>query len=127
MTLALVHFNLSRLDGQATWPSMRTSGHTTNYGDVLVCEAILRQLKIAGGTRTIGYGGSASENSSQFLARGSTYLHNEFDFTKACATIESVKCEGTIVGLGAQSPTLDGSFLDANRGARWSSPGFVDS
>jgi hypothetical protein len=115
--LALIHFNLGRADGQATWASMRTSKFTTNYGDVLVCDAILRQLKIAK-HYFVGFGGAVHQDCTKFLVRGSTYLHNEFDFAKAMKTLESTNCEGTIVGLGAQSPTLDLSFLDSNNEAR---------
>lgn len=117
MTLALIHFNLNYVDGQATWPSMRTSAHETNYGDVLVCDAILRQTEI-NDFDYVEFSGITSNETERFLVRGSTYLHNEFDFDRAIATIESTKCEGTVVGLGAQSSTTDLSFLDGNKKAR---------
>lgn len=46
------------------------------------------------------------------LIRGSTYLHEGFDFSAAIKTLKSIDGNVAIVGLGAQNPTLDIKYLD---------------
>ncbi|MCL4854359.1 MAG: polysaccharide pyruvyl transferase family protein, partial [Bryobacteraceae bacterium] len=67
---------------------------------------------------SVQFGGEIPSKSTQFLVRGSTYLHGKMDFEQANKTLDSADCEGAIVGLGAQSPALDPTFLDGNEGAR---------
>ncbi|MDS9467370.1 polysaccharide pyruvyl transferase family protein [Paracoccus sp. MBLB3053] len=117
MKTALIHFNHSSDGNVTTWPDMRTSAWKPNYGDMLVCAAILRQL--APGPRVrVGFGGSLSEEVDRGLIRGSTYLHNKMDFEGVNRTLDSVKAPLAVVGLGAQNPTQDLGFLDQNEGAK---------
>lgn len=120
MTTALVHFNHA-FDGQrTTWPSMRTSSWYPNYGDMLVCAALIRQVRLDD-TLRVGFGYPARAPVSRALIRGSTYLHRRFDFAGANLTLDSIDAPLAIVGLGAQSPTADVTILDDNPEAR----GFV--
>lgn len=118
MSVALVHFNHTLKDGLATWPSMRTSEEETNYGDVLVCDAVLHQLKGITDFNIVEFGNTLEQPADRFIMRGSTYLHNAFDFDAANKTIDSLDCSGAVAGLGMQNPTFDIEFLDANDGAR---------
>lgn len=117
MTIALVHFNHSARGSVTTWPDVRTSLWSSNYGDVLVCAAIVRQLDAAKGVRLI-FRGTLKAPVDRAIIRGSTYLHRDFDYAGANITIDSIDAPVAIVGLGAQNPTLDPHFLDNHRGAR---------
>lgn len=121
MTTALVHFNHSFQGNQTTWPSMRTSSWKPNYGDMLVCAALLRQVELDDTVR-VGFPRTLEQPVSRALIRGSTYLHNRFDFEGANQTLDSIDAPLTIVGLGAQNSESDVSFLDQNAGARTSLP-----
>lgn len=117
MTIALVHFNHAASGSLTTWPDMRTSPWKPNYGDMLVCAAIIRQLKLDRTVR-VGFGGLLKEKVDRALIRGSTYLHKRFDFEAANRTLDSIDAPVTIVGLGAQNPVLDVTFLDDHAPAR---------
>ncbi|SIT87122.1 polysaccharide pyruvyl transferase family protein [Pontibaca methylaminivorans] len=120
MKTALVHFNHSSNENLTTWPDMRTSKWKPNYGDMLVCAAILREVPMEDTVR-IGFGGVLSQPVDRALIRGSTYLHNNMDFEAVNKTLDSIDAPLAIVGLGAQNPTQDVGFLDQNEGAK----GFV--
>lgn len=117
MTIALVHFNHSEIGNLTTWADMRTSSWKPNYGDMLVCVAVIRQLKLEKTVR-LGFGGELKENVDRAIIRGSTYLHKDFDFDAANRTLDSIDAPAAIVGLGAQNPTRDVSFLDDHAPAR---------
>ena len=117
MKTALVHFNHSSDDNLTTWPNMRTSKWKPNYGDMLVCAAILREVALKETVR-VGFGGALEQPVDRALIRGSTYLHNNMDFDAANKTLDSIDAPLAIVGLGAQNPTKDVSFLDQNEGAK---------
>jgi len=117
MAVALVHFNHSETQGLVGWPDMRTSKWKPNYGDMLVCTAILRELKLDGIVR-VGFGGELSAPVERAIIRGSTYLNNNFDFVGANKTLDSINAPIAVVGLGAQNPTKDLEFLDANEEAK---------
>ncbi|RDW13568.1 polysaccharide pyruvyl transferase family protein [Paracoccus thiocyanatus] len=117
MTTALVHFNHSFKHDLTTWPDMRTSRWKPNYGDMLVCAALLRQVDL-GETVRVSFGATLDKPVSRALIRGSTYLHHKLDFDGANRTLDSIDAPLTIVGLGAQSPDSDISFLDGNEGAK---------
>lgn len=55
MTTALVHFDHTIRDGRITWPDMRHAQWKPNYGDMLVCAALLRQVEL-GPTVRVGFG-----------------------------------------------------------------------
>ncbi|MBV6590466.1 hypothetical protein, partial [Acinetobacter baumannii] len=114
---ALIHFNHSMINGLVGWPDMRTSSWKPNYGDMLVCAAILNQVKLADYER-VNFGYKVTTDVSAAIMRGSTYLSSEFDFEAAIKTIDSVDCTIACVGLGAQSPKLDITFLDNNPNAK---------
>lgn len=114
---ALIHFNHSMINGLVGWPDMRTSSWKPNYGDMLVCAAILNQVKLADYER-VNFGYKVTTDVSAAIMRGSTYLSSEFDFEAAIKTIDSVDCNIACVGLGAQSPKLDITFLDNNPNAK---------
>ncbi len=114
---ALIHFNHTLSQYQTTWPDMRTSKWKPNYGDMLVCAAILRQLRL-GETVGVGFGHELTRPVDRTIIRGSTYLHGQFDFVAANKTLDSIASPLSIVGLGAQNPTQDVAFLDQNGGAR---------
>lgn len=120
MKTALVHFNHSSNENLTTWPDMRTSKWKPNYGDMLVCAAILREVPMEETVR-VGFGSKLSQPVDRALIRGSTYLHNNMDFDAVNKTLDSIDAPLAIVGLGAQNPTQDVSFLDQNEGAK----GFV--
>ncbi|MEI6800665.1 MAG: polysaccharide pyruvyl transferase family protein [Pseudomonadota bacterium] len=117
MTIGLVHFNHLTSDSLTKWPDMRTSSWEPNYGDMLVCAAIVRQLNAADGLR-IGFGDWLDDKVDRAIIRGSTYLHDYFDFAEANRTLDSIDAPLAIVGLGAQNPTADVTYLDDNSGAR---------
>jgi len=117
MTIALVHFNHVFANNSTTWPDMRTSRWKPNYGDMLVCASLIRQIEITRAHHA-GFGASVNAPVERALIRGSTYLHREFDFAAANRTLDSVNAPVAIVGLGAQNPVLDVKFLDDHAGAR---------
>ncbi|RJL16601.1 polysaccharide pyruvyl transferase family protein [Paracoccus siganidrum] len=117
MTTALVHFNHSFKDDLTTWPDMRTSRWKPNYGDMLVCAALLRQVDL-GETIRVPFGKTPDRHVSRALIRGSTYLHHKLDFDAANKTLDSIDAPLTIVGLGAQSPQSSVDFLDGHDGAK---------
>lgn len=116
--IGLVHFNHSDSNNLTTWPDMRTSDWKPNYGDMLVCAAAVKQVKGASAGTRVGFGYRIKASVERALVRGSTYLHNNFDFDAANLTLDSIDAPTAIVGLGAQSPILDYKFLDDNEGAR---------
>lgn len=117
MATALVHFNHTESVSATTWPDMRTSAWKPNYGDMLVCAAILRELKLDQTVR-VAFGGTLSAPVDRAIVRGSTYLHKHFNFQDANRTLDSVDAPLAIVGLGAQNPKSDVTYLDSNSGAR---------
>ncbi|MFV3078121.1 polysaccharide pyruvyl transferase family protein [Niveispirillum fermenti] len=117
MTIALVHFNHIESRNHTTWPDMRTSKWKPNYGDMLVCIAILHELKLEKTVR-VNFGDTLSQPVDRAIIRGSTYLHKHFDFEAANKTLDSIDASLAIVGLGAQNPTKDVTYLDSNVGAR---------
>lgn len=117
MAIGLVHFNHASDGNLTVWPDMRTSSWKPNYGDMLVCAAIIRQLECANGPR-VGFGGEMPEAVERAIVRGSTYLHGRFDFDAANRTLDSIDAPLAIVGLGAQNPVSDLHFLDGHDGAR---------
>lgn len=117
MSTALVHFNHTESQNLTTWPDMRTSKWKPNYGDMLVCLAILKELDL-GETVRVGFSGTLKRPVDRAIVRGSTYLHNEFNFDHANLTLDSIDAPLAIVGLGAQNPTQDVTFLDNNAGAK---------
>jgi len=118
MTLGLVHFNHTDSDSLTVWADMRTSTWKPNYGDMLVCASIIRQIKGARDGVRVGFGGVLKTPVDRAIVRGSTYLHKNFDFEAANKTLDSIDAPLAIVGLGAQNPILDPAFLDDNEGAR---------
>ena len=117
MTTAVVHFNHTESASLTTWPDMRTSAWKPNYGDMLVCVAILRELKL-GKTKRVAFGSTLSEPVDRAIVRGSTYLHKHFNFDDANRTLDSIDAPLAIVGLGAQNPTRQLDYLDGNDAAR---------
>lgn len=62
MRTALVHFNHASDGNLTTWPDMRTSSWKPNYGDMLVCAAILREVPLAETVRALSaYGRGAAK------------------------------------------------------------------
>ncbi|WP_425584027.1 polysaccharide pyruvyl transferase family protein [[Roseibacterium] beibuensis] len=78
---------------------------------------MLRELDL-GETVRVGFGGTLSQPVERAIIRGSTYLHKHFNFDDANKTLDSIDAPMAIVGLGAQNPTQDASYLDGNEGAR---------
>lgn len=113
----MVHFNHTYSRNLTTWANMRTSQWKPNYGDMLVCASILRQIKCETRNR-VGFGYKLAGHTDRAIIRGSTYLHNHFDFGAANFTLDSIDAPLAIVGLGAQNPTQDITFLDKNDAAR---------
>ena len=97
MKTALVHFNHTFTGSQTTWPSMKTSNWKPNYGDMLVCAALIRQVEL-GDTVRVGFPRTLDEPVSRALIRGSTYMHNEFDFEGANQTLDSI--DAPALGIG---------------------------
>jgi hypothetical protein len=116
-TTALVHFNHIETAGLTGWPDMRTSDWKPNYGDMLVCIALLRMLD-TGPTLRTDFGNTRAITAGRAVIRGSTYLHRNFDFAAANRTLDAIDAPLAIIGLGAQNPTLDPQFLDGHDGAR---------
>lgn len=117
MKTALVHFNHTEDGQRTTWPDMRSSSWYPNYGDMLVCAALVRQVQVPD-TLRVGFGHPARAPVSRALIRGSTYLHRQFDFAGANLTLDSIDAPLAIVGLGAQSPEADVTILDDRPDAR---------
>lgn len=117
-TVGLVHFNHSYSKGQVTWADMGVSDSRPNYGDMLVCASLLQHLDRGQERVRANFGGEFKVPLDFGLVRGSTYLNHKFDFSKAIKTIESFDAPLAIIGLGAQSPEQDVSFLDDNKLAR---------
>lgn len=118
LPLGLIHFNHRRLDdGRVSWITPGTAQNNPNYGDMLVCAAIERQLAATRTTRYM-FGESPREPVERAVLRGSTYLNRQFDFARAVSTIEQTDAPVAAVGLGAQSPEADPRFLDDVPGAR---------
>ena len=122
MKICYIHFNHDVIDNSIGWSDIRNVAWDINYGDILVCSAIARQIKndqnkIDNNFRC-DFGEVLRAQGDQALIRGSTYLNNEFNFNAANKTIDSVDSPLTIVGLGAQNSVSDISFLDNNEGAR---------
>jgi len=84
---------------------------------MLVCSSVIRQLEIEKVTR-VDFGEIVKQDIDNALVRGSTYLHNNFDFFAANKTLDSIDSSTAIIGLGAQNPTKDVKFLDDNVEAR---------
>lgn len=114
---ALVHFNHVSNGGIVGWPSMRNTNWSPNYGDMLVCASILKRLNLLS-PYYLSFGDVPSTAISKAIIRGSTYLHSSFDFASAIKTIEHINGEIVLVGLGAQNPTLDVTYLDNNNLAK---------
>lgn len=114
---ALVHFNHVMQRDLTVWPDMRTSAWKPNYGDMLVCAAILRQLELKR-TLRVNFGQIVRGAAQRAMIRGSTYLHGGMDFEAVCRTLDSLDMPLAVVGLGAQNPEEDVTFLDGNAGAR---------
>lgn len=117
MAIGLVHFNHANSGNLTVWPDMRSSSWKPNYGDMLVCASIIRQLDCADGPR-VGFGGEMKAAVERAIVRGSTYLHHQFDFDAANKTLDSLDAPLAIVGLGAQNPRCEVDFLDDSEGAR---------
>jgi len=111
--VALVHFNHQTTNGLIGWPNFRVSKWKPNYGDMLVCSAIIRQIGKTDKNIRVAFGNELTDDVDVAIIRGSTYLHHNFDFEAAIKTIDSINDTPlAIVGLGAQHPTKDVTFLD---------------
>lgn len=117
MTIGLVHFNHKESDTLTVWPDMRTSNWKPNYGDMLVCASLVRQIEGAHDRVRVNFGALLKSSVDRAIIRGSTYLHKNFDFEAANKTLDSIDAPLAIVGLGAQSPVERPEFLDSNQGA----------
>lgn len=116
--LGLVHFNHGSRNELTVWADMRTSTWKPNYGDMLVCASIVRQIDGARDGIRVSFGGKLTAPVERAIVRGSTYLHKNFDFEAANKTLDSIDAPLAIVGLGAQSPIYDPKLLDDNEDAR---------
>ena len=109
--LGLVHFNHQELaNGEVAWTTPGTGQRNPNYGDMLVCASVIRQLAATPTVRVMF--GAELPPVRATLIRGSTYLSRQFDYQRGIRTIESTDGSVTAVGLGAQAPVEDVSFLD---------------
>ncbi len=117
MKIALVHFNHTKINGLVGWADLMTARWTPNYGDMLVCAAILNQINLDQPPVRVGFGQLVKQDIDLAIVRGSTYLHKDFNFDAAIKTLESISAPVAIVGLGAQSPVNDPTFLDGHPGA----------
>jgi len=116
MTTGLIQFNHTDLpDGRIGWPARGSVNWHPNYGDMLVCAAILRALPE--GERSAVWG-KPKVPLTRAIMRGSTYLHGQWDFDRANAQLDALDVPVAVVGLGAQSAGQDPRFLDGNAGAR---------
>ncbi|KAF0250618.1 polysaccharide pyruvyl transferase family protein [Pseudomonas putida] len=113
-SITLINFNDSKIDGMTGWPNILKSSWKPNYGDMLVCAAIQKLIPNESYHR-VSFGENSTKKTDIAVLRGSTYLHNEFDFSKAIATIDSIESPIATVGLGAQNPSQDINFLDDNK------------
>jgi hypothetical protein len=118
VALGLVHFNHTNSHNLTVWPDMRRSSWKPNYGDMLVCASAVRQIEGAADGLRVGFGYELKGKVDRAIVRGSTYLHKNFDFAAANKTLDSIDAPLAIVGLGAQSPILDPTFMDDNEGAK---------
>lgn len=116
--VALVHFNHQEKNGLIGWPDFRVSDWKPNYGDMLVCSALMRQIGAFDKKVRVGFGYELKEEVDVAVVRGSTYLHGGFDFEGAIKTLDSINVPVVVVGLGAQNPTKDLTFLDSNEKAK---------
>ncbi|MEX0969455.1 MAG: polysaccharide pyruvyl transferase family protein [Paracoccaceae bacterium] len=96
---------------------MRSAKWCPNYGDSLVCAAILRQIAPKQSIE-LGIGRATRAQPAHSLIRGSTYLHVRFDFEASIKEIDALDGTTAIVGLGAQHPVADPKFLDSYMPAR---------
>ncbi|TYL51609.1 polysaccharide pyruvyl transferase family protein [Nocardioides sp. BGMRC 2183] len=112
--LALIHFNHELIDGQVGWRPPGQGGRNPNYGDMLVCASLLRQVRTTGEGDTVRamFGTELTTPVRAALVRGSTYLSRRFDYAGAIRTIESIDAPIVVVGLGAQDKHEDPSYLD---------------
>jgi hypothetical protein len=115
--IALVNFNHRLEGGEVAWEVPGTGPRNKNYGDMLVCASVLRQVQLPGSVR-VGFGAELEEPVAAGLVRGSTYLNRRFDFDKAVRTLASVDAPLAVVGLGAQDADQDPTFLDDVPAAR---------
>ena len=118
MELGLVHFNHTDSNNLTMWPDLRTSSWKPNYGDMLVCASVIRQIEGAAKGVRVGFGYDIKTPVERAIVRGSTYLHKNFDFEAANKTLDSIDAPLAIVGLGAQAPISDPSILDGNEAAK---------
>ena len=112
--ITLINFNDSKANGMTTWPNILKSTWKPNYGDMLVCAAI-QKIVPSESYHRVAFGEKSTKKTDFSILRGSTYLHNEFDFSKAISTVDSIETPIITVGLGAQNPSQDVSFLDNNK------------
>lgn len=115
-TLCLIHFDHLNQDG--SWIPLTDVDWTLNYGDVLVALSLLKQIGSPQNYKHISFGGINETKNTRGIIRGSTYLHNDFNFENANKSIDSIDGPVTIVGLGAQNPLQDVKFLDNNDDAK---------
>lgn len=113
----LVHFNHTGRRGRVGWPEPGSAGWWPNYGDMLVCAALLRMVW-TGTVLRVNFGDPKPVRGKRALIRGSTYLHGQFDFAGACRTLDQIDAPLVMLGLGAQHPVADPRFLDGHAGAR---------
>ncbi len=116
--VSLVHFNHQEKNGLIGWPDFRISQWKPNYGDMLVCAAILRQIGTYTESVRVRFSDQLKHEVDVAVIRGSTYLHKDFDFDGAIKTIDSIRDAPIVmVGLGAQNPTNDPTYLDKHEKA----------
>ena len=115
--VGLIHFNHRMIGNLVGWQDLRGNSWVPNYGDMLVCSALLQQTA---GANTIAttFGGFLSGKVDYAVLRGSTYLFENWDYEAAIKTLDSIDAPVICVGLGAQHPTADPKFLDGNQLAR---------
>lgn len=113
LPLGLIHFNHRNLDdGRISWVTPGTTENNPNYGDMLVCASVVRQLAPTTTPVRYMFGERPEQPVGRAMLRGSTYLNRRFDFAQAIATLEATDAPVAAVGLGAQSPVDDVGFLD---------------
>jgi hypothetical protein len=115
--LGLIHFNHRLADGEVAWNPPGTGPRNPNYGDMLVCAALLRHVGPTATVRAM-FGGELDTPVDRALVRGSTYLSRKFDYEQAIHTIESIDAPIAVVGLGAQAKRDEVDFLDDLPNAR---------
>ncbi len=111
-TVGLIHFNHTTRNKQVSWADMGVSDARPNYGDMLVCASLLQHLDPETERFRSKFGLEVKQDLDIALVRGSTYLNHKFYFEAAVKTVESIDSPLAIVGLGAQSPEQDVTFLD---------------